>query len=279
MHPYLVAMATALSTRRLLTPWRDVASRSRVAIVILRCVSLQGCPSRQGNTSPAWAHGTIAAGCPARIRGDALRLQQVLGNLLSNACKFTHSGEIRLHVQPVPARRDDKRHWLRFTVSDTGPGIPAERIGELFEPFTQQDDSISRTHGGTGLGLTISRQLVELMGGRIDVESRLGSGSQFIVQLPFDAAQTTPTLDTPPPLRHSSAPQATHPGFAATLSTAQADTLRELIDSRDSAARQRLAEWFPGGLPPAVLLLQQDLDAFDFDRAARRLQRIRERVT
>ncbi len=123
---------------------------------------------------------------PARIpefyRGDALRLQQVLTNLLGNAVKFTSEGQVCLHVQGEPGA-------IRLIVEDSGIGIAEDRLEKIFEPFAQADASMSRRFGGTGLGTTISRQLVELMGGRLRVESTLGEGSRFIVELPLRAGQ------------------------------------------------------------------------------------------
>jgi PAS domain S-box-containing protein len=116
------------------------------------------------------------------FKGDPLRLQQVLSNLLGNAVKFTERGEVRLQVSGTPGA-------LRLIVHDTGIGIAADRLERIFDPFAQADASMSRRFGGTGLGTTISRQLVELMGGRIRVESELGVGSRFIVELPLSAGQ------------------------------------------------------------------------------------------
>lgn len=114
--------------------------------------------------------------------GDPLRLQQVLTNLLGNAVKFTPQGEVRVRVS-------GKAGAMRLAVSDTGIGIASDRLEKIFEPFAQADASMSRRFGGTGLGTTISRQLVELMGGRLRVESTLGEGSCFSVDLPLRAGQ------------------------------------------------------------------------------------------
>ncbi|MEO9334325.1 PAS domain S-box protein [Ectopseudomonas guguanensis] len=114
--------------------------------------------------------------------GDPLRLQQVLTNLLGNAVKFTLHGEVRLKVTGEPGA-------MRLAVQDTGIGIAADRLEKIFEPFAQADASMSRRFGGTGLGTTISRQLVELMGGRLKVESREGQGSCFSVELPLRAGK------------------------------------------------------------------------------------------
>ncbi|MBB4867702.1 PAS domain S-box-containing protein [Pseudomonas nitritireducens] len=115
--------------------------------------------------------------------GDPLRLQQVLTNLLGNAVKFTERGEVRLVISGEPGA-------LRLAIRDTGIGIAADRLERIFDPFAQADASMSRRFGGTGLGTTISRQLVELMGGRLGVESEVGRGSVFTVDLPLPAGRS-----------------------------------------------------------------------------------------
>ncbi len=133
----------------------------------------------------------IARNVPANLVGDPTRLRQVLLNLMGNAIKFTGSGEVSLRVTPdvdasVPT-------GLRFTVSDTGVGIPAEKLSRVFEPFTQADSSTTRRFGGSGLGLTISKRLVELMGGRIWCESTVNKGSVFSFVVPFEIWAGIPT--------------------------------------------------------------------------------------
>ncbi|QOX79639.1 response regulator [Trichlorobacter lovleyi] len=120
---------------------------------------------------------------PEFVRGDQLRVKQILLNLLSNAVKFTAHGKISIQASLQESRND--LLIIRIEVADTGIGIAAEALDRIFDPFTQADTSTSRRFGGTGLGLTICRQLAELMGGRIWVESAAGTGSRFHLELPF----------------------------------------------------------------------------------------------
>ncbi len=119
----------------------------------------------------------IAPNVPLALIGDPLRLGQVLINLLSNAVKFTSSGEIQVSTEVVAKETD--HITLVFSVRDTGIGMTEEQRAKLFQPFTQADGSTTRKYGGTGLGLTISKQLVERMGGKIGVESKPDVGSTF----------------------------------------------------------------------------------------------------
>jgi CheY-like chemotaxis protein/anti-sigma regulatory factor (Ser/Thr protein kinase) len=123
-------------------------------------------------------------GVPRRLHGDELRIRQVLTNLLGNAIKFTDVGSVTLSVEALEGQ-------FHFAVRDTGIGIAADRLAAIFDPFTQADATMSRRFGGTGLGTTISKQLVELMGGRIWAESTPGRGSTFHFMLPLGAAQKT----------------------------------------------------------------------------------------
>jgi len=126
---------------------------------------------------------------PATVRGDAVRVSQVLTNLLGNAVKFTDSGGVALRVDIEGEPGDTTRVCL--AVQDTGIGITPEQHQRLFQPFTQADSSTTRRYGGTGLGLVISKQLVELMGGEIRAESKPGIGSTFSVVLPFKPPSQT----------------------------------------------------------------------------------------
>lgn len=125
------------------------------------------------------------------VVGDPARLRQVLINLVGNAVKFTEQGKVKVSVTPEPGRED----YLHFVVEDTGIGIEEERLEQIFNPFVQSDGSISRRYGGTGLGTTISRQLVEKMGGEIWVESELGKGSKFHFTLFMPSATEDAVVD------------------------------------------------------------------------------------
>jgi CheY-like chemotaxis protein len=116
----------------------------------------------------------VAPEVPDLLRGDSGRLRQVIVNLVGNAIKFTPHGEVAVKVQS-----DAAEQFLHFTVSDTGIGIPLAKQRSIFNPFSQADTSTTRQYGGTGLGLTISARLIELMGGEIWVESQVGRGTQF----------------------------------------------------------------------------------------------------
>jgi len=152
---------------------------------------------------------------PARLRGDQVHLRRILRTLLDNAVKFTKQGTITIGVNTVEASCDENpladtqpnaknpmtiddqsTVMLRFSVADTGIGIPSEAHKWIFQPFRQSDGSNARQYGGTGLGLAICKQLVERMGGTIEVVSTLGQGSTFHVTLPFTSSYVLPSCKT-----------------------------------------------------------------------------------
>ena len=129
------------------------------------------------------------------MRADATKVRQTLFNLLSNAAKFTHEGEIKLRVW---RDQEDGGGWVSMSVSDSGIGIAPEKVGHIFEEFSQADDSTTRDYGGTGLGLSISRRFSRMMGGDITLESVLGQGSTFTVRLPLEVAAELVAHDEAP---------------------------------------------------------------------------------
>ena len=161
--------------------------------LVERTLDLMGSRARAKGLALTWG---IEPDVPVRVTGDPNRLRQILVNLVGNAIKFTERGEVVVEVRrssdelqvtsdesksndPPPVTGHSSLITLHFSVRDTGIGIPAEKAGKIFEPFTQADSSTTRQYGGTGLGLTISKQLVELMEGRIGVVSTPGHGSTF----------------------------------------------------------------------------------------------------
>jgi signal transduction histidine kinase/ActR/RegA family two-component response regulator len=129
---------------------------------------------------------TSALNLPVHVSGDPTRLRQILNNLLSNAVKFTGPDGV---TWSVDGQEDGDLWWLEMRVSDSGPGIAPEKLDRLFTAYDQTDDSIARTHGGTGLGLALSRELARLMGGELTVESDVGKGATFVLHVPLARAQ------------------------------------------------------------------------------------------
>ena len=202
------ATTLATSGRALLTIINDILDFSKVEagklelerlefdvgeVVDATCDILSDLAGRKGIGLEAFLERRV----PERMWGDPGRLQQVLTNLVANAVKFTETGSVTIRVSVAA----DRENALRFAVSDTGIGIEPEKIEELFQPFSQADSSTTRRFGGTGLGLTISRQLVDLMGGEIGATSTPGVGTTFHFTLPIGEAQPGATATAPPATR------------------------------------------------------------------------------
>jgi nitrogen fixation negative regulator NifL len=167
----------------------------------------------------------LADDIPAELTGDPVRLRQVIVNLIGNAIKFTTEGEVVLSVIVESADKTEVR--LRFAVSDTGVGIPGDRVGAIFEAFTQVDSSITREHGGTGLGLSISSKLVALMKGHIWVVSDPGKGSTFYFTAAFGRSGA------------GSDPSPVHK--AARVALARADKGLHILLAEDNPVNQKIA--------------------------------------
>jgi two-component system, sensor histidine kinase and response regulator len=190
----------------------------------------------------------VDPGVPDRVLGDPQRLRQVLSNLIGNAVKFTHKGEIAIEVFPLALQNG--RALLSFEVRDTGIGMAPDTVSQLFEPFVQADDSSTRNYGGMGLGLAIVRRLVTLMGGRIEVSSRPGGGSAFTFSVPFDAiydakdvasssrvntrGKRVLVMDDNPTNRRVLCGQLQPVGFDVTATATGADTLKTLKSAEAS---------------------------------------------
>ena len=174
--------------------------------------------------TPRAAEKKLAISCEVDPRleeqhlGDSDRIRQVLANILNNAIKFTDQGSVSISARTLDVEPNSKAGIVRFEVRDTGIGISSEAMPKLFQPFVQVDGSVTRRFGGTGLGLAISRRLVELMSGRIGVQSEEGRGSLFWVELPLAlfnetiGEQLVPLApqDTPPPIAQPAAARALH---------------------------------------------------------------------
>ena len=170
----------------------------------------------------------VAPEVPDSLVGDWLRVQQVLINLVGNAIKFTERGQVSLRV--TVAERSATDVVLHCEVADTGIGIPADRQAAIFEPFTQADGSTTRTYGGTGLGLTISRKLVEMMGGRMWLDSEAGNGAtfHFTVRLGVQPERARPELSRAGPPK----PEEKTAGLALDILVAEDDAVNQLIARR-----------------------------------------------
>jgi signal transduction histidine kinase len=153
-----------------------------VRALVADCIKAQE-PKAQENSVALLAE--VSPNVPQEITGDPLRIRQILANLISNAVKFTEHGSVALRMDGQSSRGAE--FTLRFTVEDSGTGIPADKLLYIFDKFTQADGTVSRKYGGTGLGLAITRKLVELHRGEIEVNSELGRGTTFTVALQCEA--------------------------------------------------------------------------------------------
>ncbi len=193
---------------------------------------------------------TIAPDVPAAIHADPGRLRQVLINLIGNAIKFTQAGSIDIAVH-FTANASGMPHYLHFCVADSGIGIAQDKLGSIFDAFTQADGSITRNFGGTGLGLTISHKLVELMGGRMWAESKLGLGSRFHFQIPYLSVDSIePALDLPV-AEHTASP----------LPVASAEAPLEILLAEDNPVNRKLALALLGKLGHRATLAEDGAEA------------------
>lgn len=143
-------------------------------------------------------HWQADGNLPERVVGDPVRLQQVLNNLVSNAVKFTERGAVVLSVACAPSPRGDSFVRLDFVVADTGIGIPSDKLGSIFDPFSQAENWTTRKYGGSGLGLSIVERLVSLMQGSIRVDSQAGGGSRFVVSIDLPPTSAAAAIEAGP---------------------------------------------------------------------------------
>jgi PAS domain S-box-containing protein len=152
------------------------------------------------------------------LHADMTKIRQVLFNLISNAAKFTKEGTITLRAS---REMHDELPWIRFAVSDTGIGIPEDKIDQIFEEFSQADESTTKDYGGTGLGLTLTKRFCEMMGGSIKVESVTGSGSTFIFSIPAIVEKKLENLEQEAILKEDATSKTHHLGFDGDDTTAE----------------------------------------------------------
>jgi len=216
----------------------------------------------------------------SNLRGDPGRLRQVLVNLVGNAIKFTHYGEIVIRAEAIEMLDSDSQVTVHFSVQDTGIGIPYERQAAVFERFTQADGSTTRTYGGTGLGLTISKQLVEIMGGKIGLESKPGIGTTFWFDIKFEKQ--------PPEKRRGTAPLTPGPVNLTQarilivddnqtnrmVLTKNVEALGSRVDAVSSGAKciESLRNAHRAGDPYHIVLLDMQMPGMDGEQVARAIK-------
>ena len=212
---------------------------------------------------------------PGRLVGDPLRVRQVLANFASNALKFTERGEIVIRVAVV--EKGDSDVVLRFSVRDTGIGIDEAQLARLFQSFHQADASITRQYGGTGLGLVISRRLVELMGGEVAVDSRPGEGSEFsfVVRLGWEPSKLE-RLSQVPDLRGRRMLVVDDNDYARQIVGEMLASMTFAVDTVASgqAALQSVAEADAAGRPYDLIFLDWRMPGLDGIATARELHRL-----
>jgi CheY-like chemotaxis protein/HPt (histidine-containing phosphotransfer) domain-containing protein len=220
-------------------------------------------------------------GLPSAIVGDATRLRQILINLLNNAVKFTDKGEVVLSVDGKALESGDRvvggKYQLHFAVRDSGIGIPQDRLGRLFESFSQVDASTTRRYGGTGLGLAISKRLSELMGGTIWVESRVGEGSTFHFTIQAEQAAGLA------PAHERGAPPQLH-GRRVLIVDDNATNRHILVRqakswgilARDTASPAQALEWIRRGDPFDLAILDMQMPEMDGGTLAEEIRRHRD---
>ena len=267
-----------LSADGLLTVINDILDFSKIDAGMLTLdpteFDLRECLDAAAKTLALRAHEKglelschVDSSVPDVIRGDANRLRQIAINLIGNAIKFTATGEVSIRVEVISTT--PASHELLFVVADTGIGIPPDRQDSIFQPFTQADASTTRRFGGTGLGLTISRRLVALMGGRMWLDSEPGKGSRFYFSARFDAAEQPPLQ-----LRASYAPPALN--GARVLIVDNNSTNRTILEEAVSRWNMRftsvndatevigaLAQDVAAGNPYQVMLVNRNMPVMD----------------
>ena len=212
----------------------------------------------------------VAVDVPLRVRGDADRLRQVLINLVSNAIKFTRQGSVMVRVSRVGDAADGV--LLRFAVTDTGIGVPPDRLARLFKAFSQADAATTRVYGGTGLGLAISKQLAELMGGTVGVESTAGAGSTF-----WFTARLAPAATPAAPAKD--------PRFLRVLVVDDHEARRKVLVEQVASwglhaapavggddALARLDEAFAAGVPYDVALIEDAMPSMNAEQVAAKVR-------